>query len=61
MTNFYDQILAEKITTKQELEEEIKDVKFRLDYTKFEINNIKDDMIEEYENSLEEKLQELKI
>ena len=51
--------LAEKITAQQELESEIKDSKFQLDYTKFEINNIKDAIISEYETSLEEKQQEI--
>ncbi len=51
--------LAEKITAQQELESEIKGAKFQLDYTKFEISNIKDAIISEYENALEEKQQQI--
>ena len=51
--------LGEKITSQQELESEIRDTKIRLDYTRYEINNLKDAIITEYEKSLEKKQQEI--
>ena len=51
--------LAEKITARQELESELEDTAYRLDHVKYEINQIKDKMISEYEYRLEEKLQQI--
>ena len=51
--------LADKIITQQELEAEIKNSKFQLDYTKYEIDNLKDAIIEENEKSLEDQRQEI--
>jgi len=57
--NPLQQKLGEKITSQQELESEIKDSNFQLDYTKYEINSLKDAIITEYEKSLEEKQQKI--
>ena len=54
-----EQKLAEKITARQELEKELYDVEYRLDITQYEINNLKDEIISEYENTLEEKQQQI--
>lgn len=50
--------LADKVTEQQHLEAELDEVKTRLDYATFEINELKDAVIEEYRNSLQEKMQE---
>ena len=59
MTNPNEWKLAEKITAQQELEEDIRDSRFQLEHTKYEISNLKDTIIEECRNSLEEKQQEI--
>lgn len=59
MESTFDQILAEKITIQQELEAEIKDSEFQLAYTKYEINNLKDAIMTEYEKTIQEKLEEI--
>jgi len=47
--------LAEKITTMQEVEREIKDAGIRLDFTKYEIDNLKDEIIQEFVDRLDDK------
>lgn len=51
--------LADKVTEKQELEEDLDETKARLNYTIFEINELKDAVVEEYREMLEEKQQEI--
>ena len=57
--NSLEMKLATKISTQQDLEDEIKDAQFRLEYTKYEISSIKDAIISEYEERIEEKLQQI--
>ncbi len=57
--NSLDLRLAAKITKQQELEDEIRGAKFELEYTKFEIGNIKDKIIYELENQIEETRQQV--
>lgn len=49
--------LGSKISDQSDIESEIVDANTRLEYTKYEINNLKDAIIEECNNSLEEKQQ----
>lgn len=47
--------LGQKYIIQQELEDEIEDAKFRLDITNYDIGNLKDAIITEYKEVLEEK------
>lgn len=51
--------LAEKITVKQNLVNEMYNAQIELDNVIYEINKLKDEIITEYEKRIEENLQEI--